>query len=228
MSDEILSQRNYWNNEADVFSRIYTHEKSAMSNLLDRVFRKDMYERYVFTLENCEPVKGRSFLDVGCGNGLYSLELARRGAAKVTGLDIAEVMVGLCKEGAEREGLADRCTFEHTDLLAYETDEKFDVSFGIGLFDYIRDPVPVLSKMRAVTTDKSILAFPRFWTWRAPVRKARLAVRGCPVYFYRRSEIENLMVQAGFESTSFTTVGKLHCVVGTVGKGKQRSLSAVA
>jgi cyclopropane fatty-acyl-phospholipid synthase-like methyltransferase len=226
MSDEILSQRSYWNNEADVFSRIYTHEKSPVSNFLDRVFRKDMYERYLFTLENCEPVKGRTFLDVGCGNGLYSLELARRGAAKVTGLDIAEVMVGLCKEASEREGLTDRCVFKHTDLLEYDAKETFDVSFGIGLFDYIRDPVPVLSKMREVTTDKSILAFPRFWTWRAPVRKARLATRGCDVFFYRRSTIENMMVQAGYESCEFTTVGKLHCVVASV--GKRRSLSAVA
>ena len=226
MSDEILSQRSYWNREADVFQRIYTHEKSAAANFLDRVFRKDMYERYLFTLEHCEPVKGRTFLDVGCGNGLYSLELARRGAAHVTGLDIAEVMVGLCKQGAAREGLDDRCTFEHTDLLAYDPPGSFDVSFGIGLFDYIRDPVPVLTRMRQVTTDRSIMAFPRLWTWRAPVRKARLAVRGCDVFFYRRSEIQAMLEEAGYQGVSFTTVGKLHCVVATVGAA--RSMTAAA
>jgi cyclopropane fatty-acyl-phospholipid synthase-like methyltransferase len=228
MSDEILSQRSYWNREADVFQRIYTHQKSTTANLLDRIFRKDMYERYLFTLEHCEPVKGRTFLDVGCGNGLYSLELARRGAAKVTGLDIAENMIQLCWEARAREGLEDRCVFEHTDLLKYDAKETFDVSFGIGLFDYIRDPVPVLSKMRELTTDKSILAFPRFWTWRAPVRKARLATRGCDVFFYRRSAIENMLAQAGYESCDFTTVGKLHCVVASVGAARPRSMVAQA
>src|SRR5215218_6593523 len=127
MNEELLAQRKYWNNEADAFESIYTHRKSKFSNMLDNVFRKDMYERFVFTIKNCEPIPDRTFLDVGCENGLYSLELAR-------------------KEARKKENLADRCEFIQTDLLAYDSNEKFDVSFGIGLFDYIKDPVPVLKK----------------------------------------------------------------------------------
>src|SRR5678809_1402411 len=165
MNEEIVAQRNYWNNEADAFSRIYSHRKSRLSNMLDNVFRKDMYERYVFTIKHCEPIKDRTFLDVGCGNGLYSLELARKGARRVLGIDIAEVMVGLCKEASRKENLDGVCEFQQTDL-----------------FEYISDPLPVLKKMREMSTDKVILAFPRLWTWRAPVRKARLNARGCDVY----------------------------------------------
>ena len=213
MNEEIVAQREYWNNEADAFSRIYSHRKSKLSNMLDSVFRKDMYERYVFTIKHCEPVQDRTFLDVGCGNGLYSLELARKGAKKVVGIDIAEVMIGLCKDAAAKENLDDRCFFEQTDLLAYEGKTKFDVSFGIGLFDYISDPLPVLTKMRELSTDKAIMAFPRFWTWRAPVRKARLNARGCDVYFYTKSRIKELMDQAGFKRHEVYKVGKLHCVI---------------
>lgn len=219
MNEEIVTQRSFWNNEADAFQRIYTHEKPSLSNALDRIFRKDMYERFVFTIENCAPVEGRSFLDVGCGSGLYSMELAKKGAASVTGLDIAEVMIDLCENAAEREGVTDRCTFLHTDLLEYEPERKFDVTIGIGLFDYIRNPLPVLKKMREVTTDKAILAFPRFWTWRAPVRKARLNLKGCDVFFYTRERIDQLMKQAGFASHEVTRVGKLHCVVAHSVKG---------
>jgi 2-polyprenyl-3-methyl-5-hydroxy-6-metoxy-1,4-benzoquinol methylase len=161
MNEELLAQRKYWNNEADAFESIYTHRKSKLSNMLDSVFRKDMYERYVFTIKNCEPIKDRTFLDVGCGNGLYSLELARKGARRVLGLDIAEVMIGRCKTASEKENLDKVCEFIQTDLLAYDSNEKFDVSFGIGLFDYIKDPVPVLKKMREMSKDKAILAFPR-------------------------------------------------------------------
>jgi 2-polyprenyl-3-methyl-5-hydroxy-6-metoxy-1,4-benzoquinol methylase len=215
-NEEIVAQREYWNNEADAFSRIYSHRKSKLSNMLDSVFRKDMYDRYVFTIKNCEPVQGRTFLDVGCGNGLYSLELARKGAKKVVGIDIAEVMIGLCKDAAAKENLDDRCFFEQTDLLAYEGKSKFDVSFGIGLFDYISDPLPVLTKMRELSTDKAIMAFPRFWTWRAPIRKARLNARGCDVYFYTKSRIKELMDQAGFKRHEVHKVGKLHCVIAYV------------
>ena len=216
MNNELLAQRKYWNNEADAFQRIYTHRKSKMSNMLDSVFRKDMYERFVFTIKNCEPVKDRTFLDVGCGNGLYTFELARKGARRILGLDISEVMIGLCKEASETQNLNDRCEFIQTDLLEYKSNEKFDVSFGIGLFDYIRDPAPVLKRMREMSTDKVILAFPRYWTWRAPVRKVRLNARGCDVFFYTKSRLNELMRDAGYKRHEVHKVGKLHCVIGYV------------
>jgi len=216
LSNEIQAQRNFWNSEADAFSKIYTHRKSKFSNTLDQIFRKDMYERFQFTIANCEPIKGRTFLDVGCGNALYSLELARKGAAKVVGIDIAEVMIGLCKKSADEQNLSDRCTFMQTDLLEYKPETKFDVSFGIGLFDYIKNPLPVLTKMREVSTDKAIMAFPRLYTWRAPVRKVRLTMKGCDVYFYSAARINQLMKDAGFSRHTLTKVGKLYCVVGYV------------
>ena len=213
MNNELQAQRAFWNSEADAFQRIYTHRKSKFANTLDQIFRKDMYERFVFTIEHCEPIKGRTFLDVGCGNALYSLELARKGAAKVVGIDISEVMIGLCKQSSENENLTDVCTFIQTDLLDYKPESTFDVSFGIGLFDYIRDPLPVLKRMREVSTDKAIMAFPRLWTWRAPIRKVRLARKGCDVFFYSKAKIEKLLRDAGFSRQEIFKVGKLYCVV---------------
>jgi 2-polyprenyl-3-methyl-5-hydroxy-6-metoxy-1,4-benzoquinol methylase len=216
LNNEIQAQRAFWNSEADAFQRIYTHRKSRFSNALDQYFRKDMYERFTFTIANCEQIKDRTFLDVGCGNALYSLELARKGAAKVVGIDISEVMIDLCRKSSQEQNLADRCTFLQTDLLDYQPESKFDVSFGIGLFDYIRDPLPVIKKMREVSTDKAIMAFPRLWTWRAPVRKARLARKGCDVFFYSKAQIENLLREAGFSRQEIVKVGKLYCVVAHV------------
>jgi ubiquinone/menaquinone biosynthesis C-methylase UbiE len=216
LNNEIQAQRAFWNSEADAFQRIYTHRKSRFANTLDHIFRKDMYERYTFTIEHCEPVKDRKFLDVGCGNGLYSFELARRGASKVVGIDIAEVMVDLCLKSSHEKNLDDRCSFIQTDLLDYKPDTTFDVSFGIGLFDYISDPLPVLKRMREVSTDKAIIAFPRLWTWRAPVRKVRLARKGCDVYFYSKGRIEQLLREAGFSRQEILRVGKLYCCVAHV------------
>lgn len=216
MKNEIEVQRNFWNSEADAFERIYSHEKSKLSTVLDQVFRKDMYERFVFTIKNCEPVEGRTFLDVGCGNGMYSVELGKKGASHVVGIDISPVMIGRCEESARKEGLEERVKFLQTDLLEYQPDSDFDVSYGIGLFDYISDSLPVLKKMREVTTDKAIMAFPRLMTWRAPVRKVRLTAKGCPVFFYTKSKINQLMKDAGFARWEITRVGKLHCVVAHV------------
>ena len=153
-----------------------------------------MYDRFVFTIEHCEPSRAARSSTWAAATALQR-RTGKTGAAHVTGLDIAEVMVERCRRSAEKEGLSDRLTFLHTDLLAYEPDTDFDVSFGIGLFDYISDPLPVMRRMRELTRDKSIMAFPRFWTWRAPVRKARLTMRGCPVYFFTKERVEDCSVR---------------------------------
>jgi len=221
MKDILTQQSAYWNRAADSFHAIYTHNKSSFANMMDALFRNDMYERFRFTIEQCEPIVNRTFLDVGCGSGEYMVELTRRGASRVVGLDIAEKMLMLSKQAAEKYGVLERCEFIHSDLLKYEGHDIYDVSYGIGLFDYIRDPLPVLQAMRSRTADKTIVAFPRLWTWRAAIRKARLALRGCDVFFYTKSKVRALMKEAGFDQITIVTLGKLLCVVGGV-KRKRR------
>ncbi len=216
MKNEIEIQRSYWNSEAQSFEKIYTHGKSTFANFLDKVFRQDMYLRYNETVERCAPYPGRTFLDVGCGNGLFSIELAKRGAAKVIGIDIAENMIGLCKQNAEAAGVAERCEFFLSDILHIPT-EAANVSFAMGVFDYIRDPLSALKKMRELTIDQTLVAFPRLWTWRAPVRKVRLTLRGCPVYFYSKTRINNLMKEAGFTNIEILPLGKIFFVIGQAG-----------
>jgi len=213
VSEEIKLQRNYWNRESESFDRIYSGGKSKLSLILDKYFRQDMFERFAFTLHHSEPAAGKTFLDVGCGTGLYSVELAKKGAQRVLGIDIAENMLDRCRQLAAKEHVEQVCRFAHTDLLELEASERFNVTIGIGLFDYISDALPVLRKMREVSTDKVIVSFPRFWTWRAPVRKLRLALRGCPVYFFTRRRIAALLKEAGFARHTVKRVGKLHCVV---------------
>ena len=70
--------------------------------------------------------------------------------------------------------------------------------------------------MHEVASDRVIVSFPRLWTWRAPIRKVRLAVRGCPVFFFSAARVRALMQQAGFARVEIRRVGKLHCVVGYV------------
>ena len=51
MKNEIEVQRNFWDREASAFEKIYSRRKSQLSAFLDQVFRRDMYERFVFTIE---------------------------------------------------------------------------------------------------------------------------------------------------------------------------------
>ena len=216
MNQDLLKQKDYWDRQVNDFDSIYARSKSRFDNWIDATFRWDMYARFDYTMENAEPIRDRNFLDVGCGTGRYALEFARRGARRVVGIDIAEKMLAVCEQRARDERLDDRCVFVHTDLTKYPPDEKFDVCIGIGLFDYVREPLPVLIKMREVVTDRAIISLPRFWTWRAPVRRARLALRGCDVYFYTKKHIDTLLQQAGFKRYTLQQVGQLYCVTAFV------------
>ena len=216
MSDELQQQRDYWNGEIGLFEAIYSRKKGRFGQWLDRTFRRDMYERYEYTLRHAEPVKNRDFLDVGCGTGRYILELARRGCRHATGIDISEQMIDHCRRAAADTRLSDRTEFVRTDLLDFSPGRRYQVCIGIGLFDYISDPLPVLKKMSAAADDCVILSFPRLFTWRAPVRKIRLLLRGCIVRFYTRRQIGSLLTAAGFKSFSLEKVGKLYCVTARV------------
>jgi 2-polyprenyl-3-methyl-5-hydroxy-6-metoxy-1,4-benzoquinol methylase len=210
--NETQKQGAYWSKELKQFDAIYTQRKSTPGRWLDRTFRIDMEWRYEYTLKHSEPIEGRRFLDVGCGTGKYALEFARRKAAWVTGIDVSSAMVDVCRRGAAQEGFSATTEFLNTDLLAYRPSIGYDVCIGIGLFDYIKDAAPVLAKMRECVKDRVVLSFPRQWTWRAPVRALRLAIKGCPVYFYSARKVGALLKQAGFSRWQTEVVGKLYCV----------------
>jgi len=213
MSEELQKQKTYWNKEVDAFDAIYSHNKGLTGNVLDRLVRWDMYKRFEFTLQNSEPIKDSLFLDVGCGTGKYSLEYARLGARFVVGLDVSERMVDTCTKRAREMGFSDRTNFLVTDLMDYEPDREFDVCIGIGLFDYIRNPIPVIQKMGACVRRKVILSFPTIWTWKAPVRKIKLGMGNCDVFFYTKNNVRTIIERAGFKDYSVEKIGQLYCVV---------------
>jgi hypothetical protein len=103
--------------------------------------------------------------------------------------------------------------FSLGDPLELALEDKYDVTIGMGLFDYVKDPLPLMKWMKEQTAGRVILSFPRKYTWRAPVRKFRLRMKGCPVYFYSRKEVLALLSQANLDLRRLERVGKLYCVV---------------
>lgn len=59
--------------------------------------------------------EGTTALDAGCGTGLFSIALARRGF-RVTAIDIAPQMIDAASKEAERAGVRDRISFFSGDL----------------------------------------------------------------------------------------------------------------
>jgi SAM-dependent methyltransferase len=190
----------FWNDIAPEFDAIYTGKKSPIGRALDKWLRKDIYQRFDWVYEHSGDVKGKKICDIGCGSGRFVAEFAKRGAAQVTGVDVAP-------------SIADICEFHHADVIDWTTDKTFDLTIAIGFWDYIMDPPGRLNKIRSFTNGKFLSAWPRYWTWRMPVRKVRLQyIQGCPVYFFKEEQAIAMVEKAGFKVDRCDTVGKLFCI----------------
>jgi SAM-dependent methyltransferase len=210
--DNIIQVAQFWNRVAHEFDAIYSGDKSAIGRALDRWLRADMYGRFDWVLTRAGEIAADRVCDIGCGSGRFVSALARRGASRVLGIDVAPEMIALARRLVEQQGVAERCEFVLGDIAGWTGDETFDLTIAIGFWDYIADPSGRLQTIRRMTAGRFLSAWPRFWTWRMPVRKARLAARGCPVYFFRRNDIERLLRAAGFRVERISVIGKLFCV----------------
>ena len=211
--DNMPQVARFWNNIADDFDAIYSGKKGPLARKLDQWLRKDMRQRFDWVMERSGDVNGKTICDVGCGSGRFVTELAQRGARQVTGVDVAPEMLKLARNLVQQDGVAARCDFVLADVLNWKAEGKFDITLAIGLWDYIMEPPERLRMIRQFTTGMFLSAWPRFWTWRMPVRKVRLQyVQGCPVYFFRKPQVYKLLEDAGFQVVSCRTVGKLFCV----------------
>lgn len=71
--------------------------------------------------------EGARCLDVGCGCGILSVQLALNGAASVHAIDIDRNAVANTLANAFRNGVADRLTGEAVDLYQWTPAERYDV-----------------------------------------------------------------------------------------------------
>jgi len=190
----VSSSKTYWDHQANEFDTFYREEKRVLRKLVDRIFRKGMKERFHLTLMECNDVSGKTILDVGCGPGRITTELAKRGAYMI-GIDLSQNMVNLANNLAKKLRLNDKCKFVCDDFLRHVFDKKFDVLIALGLFDYTPNPAPYLAKIKSLTMEKCIMSFPCKFSLQTPLRMAWLRRRKCSVFFYTKGKVRNLLSQ---------------------------------
>lgn len=95
---------------------------------------------------------GMKVLDVGCGPGSLTVDIAKhvRPGGKVTGIENVSDPLEEARNLAKQEGV--EVTFEVADAmhLPYQNDE-FDLVFAHQVLQHVPDPVKMLQEMRRVT-----------------------------------------------------------------------------
>jgi tRNA (mo5U34)-methyltransferase len=90
---------------------------------------------------------GMSVLDVGCNGGFYSLEMKRRGAALVIGIDHDETYLAQARFAARVTGL-DVCFEQLSVYQVPQLKQKFDLVIFMGVFYHLRHPLLALDILR--------------------------------------------------------------------------------
>lgn len=86
---------------------------------------------------------GKSVLDIGCNAGFYALEMKRRGAARVLGIDTNELYLRQARFAAETSGLE----IEFQKLPVWDVaqlGERFDLVIFMGVLYHLRHPLLAL------------------------------------------------------------------------------------
>ena len=181
----------FFHQYANDFDAIYGNQNGLIDSVVNKLFRKSMRLRFEKTIEGCNPIEGKSVLDIGCGPGHYSITLAQRGAGRVVGIDFAEGMLKLAAEHAKKVGVGGRCKFMVADFYKYPPEEIFDYVVVMGFMDYMPDPEKVVAKVLSLTRNKAFFSFPVAGGILGWQRKLRYQKR-CDLFLYTEEQLKQI------------------------------------
>jgi tRNA (mo5U34)-methyltransferase len=103
-----------------------------------------------------ERLDGKTVLDVGCNAGFFSLEMKRRGAARVVGIDSDERYLAQARLASEVSGLE----LELRNVSVYDVaalGERFDVVLFMGVLYHLRHPLLALDLLHAHAVKETLV-----------------------------------------------------------------------
>ncbi len=199
----------------DLMSRIYQLRRSVVLEMVDSLHL---------------PPSAR-ILEVGCGAGLTSVELAKRGFM-VDAVDTVEEMLDLARHHAGEANLTGRIRVDHGDVYHLRfPDGAFDLVVAVGVIPWLHLPRPAIREMARVTrTGGSILLTadnkwrmnhvldPRFTPLFNPIKRAlknclelagvpRTSHQGARVYMYSVRQINTMISEEQLSHMNGVTLG---------------------
>ncbi len=148
---------------------------------------------------------GASLLEIGCGVGYLHQHLLDQGAARATGIDLAEKMIAQAREAAQARGLSDRTDYRVGDFLEIaESIEAADVTILDKVVCCYPDAEALVNKSLGKTRRVYAYTLPRHRWWMRAGAKFMAAVLWCfrspfRSYVHDPKFIEAQVTAGGFE-----------------------------
>ena len=170
--------------------------------------------RHVLAHTKQTTLDGLRILDIGCGAGLLSEQMAKCGAC-VTGVDIAEKNINIARQHALSEGL--EIDYLHGSIEDLDTDQDFDVVLNMEVVEHVAN-LPLFMRQACALTRNGGLMFVatinRTWySWLTTILGAEYLLRWLPrgTHIWQRyvtpEETTESLERGGLDVRSKTGVG---------------------
>jgi len=188
----------FFHSYATGFDSIYGNgqKRNVFNKIIDKLFRKSMRLRYEQTLRELDLRKKdlSTVLDIGSGSGRYANDISKMGL-HVTGIDIAQGMIDLATSVNKSEIERGEVVFILSDYMNFDVGDRFDVSVLMGLFDYVKEPVKMIKKLKK-DSFLILASFPKSGGLLAKQRLVRYKLKKCPLYLYSKKDIQTILEEA--------------------------------
>ncbi|HZD48403.1 MAG TPA: methyltransferase domain-containing protein [Silvibacterium sp.] len=124
--------------------------EGSIARWYDKTTRRDMpeYQRYAQQFDRMLPA-GSDILEVAPGPGFLSIELAKRGRHRITGLDISKTFVEIARKNAGAVGVSVDFQQGNASKIPF-ADSSFDFIACRAAFKNFSEPVRALTEMHRV------------------------------------------------------------------------------
>lgn len=132
-----------WWNKTGAFATLHEINPLRLNWITENIERG--YQSAHPSKTAADGLKGKKVLDVGCGGGILSESMARRGA-DVTGIDLGTENLKAATVHAQQSGLEDTLRYQHiaVETLASQMSGQFDVVTCMEMLEHVPDPSAIV------------------------------------------------------------------------------------
>jgi ubiquinone/menaquinone biosynthesis C-methylase UbiE len=192
---------------------------------------QERLSRFLAWVDELKLPPGTQVFDVGCGAGLATVALAKRGFI-VESTDVAASMIELARENAADAGVSDRVHADSGDIYHLNfPDAKFALVLSIGVVPWLQHPQQAIAELARVLKPGGHLLFtmdnrsrlarlldPATSPVIAPLKRAlrkkastpapsSATGNGVPSYQHSLQEVDHFLDSAGLERVHMETLG---------------------
>ena len=144
--DQVIT---FW--DENICNLRYSNEEIASKKFFEEVTKKKYFvEKHIPSFAEFSKYRGKRVLEVGCGIGTAMQSFVENGAI-YKGIDVSKKSLEIARKRLDVFNL--EATLEERDIQTYQTDERYDLIYGFGIFHHIPNINKALENVHSLLKD---------------------------------------------------------------------------